>query len=367
MCATEVWFAHPNDLFGGWSVMNRDHPPSRLDRRTDPDGREVATFVDETDARRIVELHNADGTASVATPDQVNTYPVVAALTAARRAAGLSQQKVATAMGTRQSAVSELETGVTANPSWSTLVRYAAAVGVELKVTVRPAPAMPAPVDADTTTPDEVAGAVNIIAETGQVAAELATERNWVQRALPVLRYVSAGRAHVDVGPYPDATARALLGELDWSAGMRDGMCTCPAGGRDPHCVAARCADNLGAGNRPVSAGCVFCDIIAGRSPATVVADWPDALAITPRHPVTPGHILVLPRRHVTDVAEDPAVSAATMRRAAELAQPPLNVITSAGEDATQTVFHLHIHLVPRRPGDGLALPWTGQGKRTAR
>lgn len=55
----ETWYAHPNDLIGGWSVMNRDHPPSGLNRHVDPDGREVATFMSEADARRIVELHNA--------------------------------------------------------------------------------------------------------------------------------------------------------------------------------------------------------------------------------------------------------------------------------------------------------------------
>jgi histidine triad (HIT) family protein len=48
------------------------------------------------------------------------------------------------------------------------------------------------------------------------------------------------------------------------------------------------------------------------------------------------------------------------MSAAAELATPPCNIITSAGSDATQTVFHLHLHVVPRRAGDGLALPWTG-------
>jgi histidine triad (HIT) family protein len=51
-------------------------------------------------------------------------------------------------------------------------------------------------------------------------------------------------------------------------------------------------------------------------------------------------------------------VTAAVMRRAAELATPPCNIITSAGTEATQTVFHLHVHIVPREAGDGLELPW---------
>lgn len=107
--------------------------------------------------------------------------------------------------------------------------------------------------------------------------------------------------------------------------------------------------------------GCPFCRIVAGAAPARVLREWPDALAIVPLAEVTPGHVLVIPRTHVADVGVDPAVSASTMRRAAELAAllGECNVITSRGESATQTVFHLHIHVLPRRPEDGLALPWT--------
>ncbi|WP_433476284.1 HIT family protein [Spirillospora sp. CA-142024] len=108
---------------------------------------------------------------------------------------------------------------------------------------------------------------------------------------------------------------------------------------------------------------CVFCEIIAGRAPASVVGRWPEAIAILPRHPVTPGHVLVVPRVHVTDVGTDPAVSAQAMAAAAQLAGrlPAANVITSRGAAATQTVFHLHLHVVPRQDGDDLPLPWTPQ------
>lgn len=112
---------------------------------------------------------------------------------------------------------------------------------------------------------------------------------------------------------------------------------------------------------------CAFCDIAAGNGPATIVAEWPDALAILPREQngkrgCTDGHILVLPRAHVPDFAADPIVFAATMARAAELAARlggEWNVITSKGPLATQSVWHLHVHLVPRRAGDGLSLPWS--------
>lgn len=110
---------------------------------------------------------------------------------------------------------------------------------------------------------------------------------------------------------------------------------------------------------------CPFCEIVAGRAPATIVREWPDALAIKPRGGVNSGHTLVIPRAHIADFAEDPAVTGATATRAAELAQEldltVGNMITSAGEAATQTVFHLHLHLLPRAAGDGLPLPWTPQ------
>lgn len=110
---------------------------------------------------------------------------------------------------------------------------------------------------------------------------------------------------------------------------------------------------------------CVFCRIVAGTEPATVVREWEDAIAFSPRHPVTPGHLLVVPRTHVADAVEAPAVTGAVFARAAELAAErgldSLNLITSRGAEATQTVYHLHAHLVPRREGDGLPLPWTPQ------
>lgn len=109
---------------------------------------------------------------------------------------------------------------------------------------------------------------------------------------------------------------------------------------------------------------CVFCAIVAGTEPATVVRRWDDAIAIVPLGPVTPGHVLVIPAVHVQDATVDPDVTAVAMRRAAELADAPCNIITSAGREASQTVPHLHVHIVPRTFGDGLALPWTPDGTR---
>lgn len=106
--------------------------------------------------------------------------------------------------------------------------------------------------------------------------------------------------------------------------------------------------------------GCPFCGRIDGHA-----YDAGDQWSVTfePLNPVVPGHRLFVPRVHVADALERPDVTGHVMRYAAQWAaghrMNPCNLITSAGREATQTVFHLHIHVVPRRDGDGLALPWT--------
>lgn len=125
---------------------------------------------------------------------------------------------------------------------------------------------------------------------------------------------------------------------------------------------------------------CIFCEILYESSPATVVYDGISTLGIVPLNPVTEGHVIFLPRKHVRDASTEPAVTAAVMRDVAEYIQhirrrpdsaganaPDFNIITSIGPDATQSVFHLHVHLVPRTANDGLALPWhSGKQKKPA-
>jgi histidine triad (HIT) family protein len=111
---------------------------------------------------------------------------------------------------------------------------------------------------------------------------------------------------------------------------------------------------------------CPFCARIAARQ---YEREWVlppshgHVVAFAPLNPVTPGHMLVVPQAHVPDAAHSPDVTASVMFAAAILAGEvgSCNIITSVGESATQSVFHLHVHVVPRRFGDGLALPWTGQ------
>lgn len=106
---------------------------------------------------------------------------------------------------------------------------------------------------------------------------------------------------------------------------------------------------------------CIFCKIVDGQAPATILKTWDDAMAIVPLRPVVEGHVLIIPKEHVADALENPVITAMTMQRAAEFATGPCNIITSVGKDATQSVFHLHLHIVPRHHGDGLLLPWSEQ------
>lgn len=114
-------------------------------------------------------------------------------------------------------------------------------------------------------------------------------------------------------------------------------------------------------------AECPFCEIVSGRERITLRGVDNDGVIFTPLNPVTPGHVLVVPHLHVADFTTLPEVTAGVMRLAATYAKAqdvPMNLITSKGEAATQSVMHFHVHLVPRREGDGLHLPWTGQHDR---
>lgn len=108
---------------------------------------------------------------------------------------------------------------------------------------------------------------------------------------------------------------------------------------------------------------CPFCQRITNGEYER--GESPHIVFFEPLNPVTPGHMLFVPVGHVTDAVADPIAAAEAMVAAADFAATyqvgPCNLITSIGREATQSVFHLHVHLVPRRKGDGLHLPWTGQ------
>lgn len=113
---------------------------------------------------------------------------------------------------------------------------------------------------------------------------------------------------------------------------------------------------------------CPFCAIVNDGAPAThLMPPQLDIIVIEPLNPITRGHALVIPKVHVTDFAHHPDTSAMTMRWAAWYARSvgDCNIITSIGPAATQTVRHLHVHVVPRRPGDRLPLPWSEPDRRS--
>jgi len=111
-----------------------------------------------------------------------------------------------------------------------------------------------------------------------------------------------------------------------------------------------------------MTAVCPFCEY-AGPSP--VLLDYRGVFVIEPLHPVVPGHLLAVSKEHVGNALDAPAVFGRVAEVAAQYARglPSCNIITSAGAAATQTVPHLHVHVIPRVPGDGLTLPWTPEAR----
>ena len=110
---------------------------------------------------------------------------------------------------------------------------------------------------------------------------------------------------------------------------------------------------------------CVFCVKIKDYDGVFTTA-IPTVWRFEPLGPVTPGHMLFVSQFHATDAAENPVSAAYAFMAAAEYGrhqEHDFNIITSIGKNATQTIKHTHIHFVPRREGDGLHLPWTGQKK----
>jgi histidine triad (HIT) family protein len=114
-------------------------------------------------------------------------------------------------------------------------------------------------------------------------------------------------------------------------------------------------------------ATCVFCKIVAGELPSSMIAAEDRAVAFLDISPATPGHILVIPRTHTPDLLstdpDDLAACAGLAQRMARhvrdrLGADGVNLIQSSGSVAWQTVFHLHFHVIPRYPDDPLRLPW---------
>ena len=112
---------------------------------------------------------------------------------------------------------------------------------------------------------------------------------------------------------------------------------------------------------------CLFCGIVAGDVPGQIVDSDENTIAFMDINPATRGHALVVPRNHSKDLMEisdeDLANTMIAARRLAQRMRDVLepagfNVLNSCGSAAWQTIFHFHVHVIPRYEDDPLKLPW---------
>jgi len=117
----------------------------------------------------------------------------------------------------------------------------------------------------------------------------------------------------------------------------------------------------------PRDPDCLFCKIVAGEITASIIAEDERTIAFMDISPATRGHALVIPRAHARDVheidtADLEAVAAAAQvvagRAIERLGAAGVNLLNSSGAAAWQSVFHFHMHVIPRYDGDPLRLPW---------
>lgn len=136
---------------------------------------------------------------------------------------------------------------------------------------------------------------------------------------------------------------------------------------QNPHMIEANTSRGHTCEDAPMESGCEFCKIISGKSSARIVNESEHTLAFFPMRPAALGHTLVVPKAHVPGIYElaEPTAAYVTdavlagaraLRRA--LQPDGLNIINSTGAAASQSIFHLHVHLVPRWHGDHIGNIW---------
>lgn len=117
----------------------------------------------------------------------------------------------------------------------------------------------------------------------------------------------------------------------------------------------------------PTDGDCVFCKIVAGKLPCFKLLEDETTIAFMDINPVNPGHALAVAKGHWPTVDVIPPDVLASVARTAqrvakavfkELKPQGVNLVQANGEGAGQSVPHLHVHIMPRRPGDGLILNW---------
>ena len=112
---------------------------------------------------------------------------------------------------------------------------------------------------------------------------------------------------------------------------------------------------------------CIFCKIIGGEIPSNTIYEDADFRVILDASPATKGHVLILPKQHYANMFE---IDDEVLAKAAKLAKKVIthekevlgcdgyNVLQNNGEAAGQTVFHFHMHLIPRYNGDQAGITW---------
>ena len=115
-------------------------------------------------------------------------------------------------------------------------------------------------------------------------------------------------------------------------------------------------------------ANCIFCKIIGGEIPSNTIYEDDEFKVILDASPASKGHALILPKEHYADIYEiDEKTAGHAMQLAKKLAKhmtdvlkcDGFNIVQNNGECAGQTVFHFHMHLIPRYNGDSVGITWT--------
>ena len=112
---------------------------------------------------------------------------------------------------------------------------------------------------------------------------------------------------------------------------------------------------------------CIFCKILAGEIPSTAVYEDDDFKAILDVNPAAQGHVIILPKNHAANIYELPDEDASKIMVVAKKIATAIekayrcdgvNILQNNGEAAGQTVFHLHVHVIPRFKGDTVNIGW---------
>jgi histidine triad (HIT) family protein len=112
---------------------------------------------------------------------------------------------------------------------------------------------------------------------------------------------------------------------------------------------------------------CIFCKVVAGEIPGEVIDSDEHTLTVMDINPATRGHVVVITRDHAPSIAElgdeDLLAAMQTVRRVVERIRETLrpdgfNILHNIGRAAWQSIFHFHVHVIPRYKGDPLQLPW---------